>query len=77
MKLKQVEIIEKMQQGWELGYSNLGNSYWVQEKLCCGGKSENVHSNSVRSLLMQQKIKKAPRLDSDKFWLTRLILKGV
>jgi hypothetical protein len=77
--LTQAQIIEKLQQGWELGMSNTytkSNRVWMQKQLCKGGDSLEVRVNTLWSLRRNKKIVDVPRKENDPFWLTRYALNG-
>jgi len=66
------QIASLLKSGWELGSSD--GRYWLQEKLCCGGKSINVHAGTMKSMLKKGIVPRAPKKPDDSFWLTRYTL---
>lgn len=76
MSLTQEQVVEHMKDGWELGYSNFTNRYWLQKPgLCKGGDSKKVILVSVRAMLRSGKIRKAAPRDGDHLSLTRFELR--
>ncbi len=68
-RLNRDEVIALLCDGWELGASD--GRAWLQPKLCCGGKSHNIHMATFSALRRSGKIIALPKKRGDSFWLSR------
>lgn len=68
-RLRGLETIAKMHEGFQLGRSQDGA--WLQRELMCGGDSYNVHKSAFNSLYKAGAIVHERRHAGDPFWLSR------
>ena len=75
--MKDAEVLEHMQNGWELGLSDTirRRHTWLQKGgLGKGGESLTVSEAAVNRLLKKGIITKEKRREGDSFWLHRYAL---